>query len=528
MIQSMNNFPLLAILAMFVTAAITATDGRAQGPMVRHVDADFEASGYVTPAGMVPPELYHGPQGGVQPVGYHQHGCNSCSSPANGGGGYPDMGYGEMGYGEMGVSSYGGCDSCGGGCDSCGGGCGHCDQQSWGCGCLLNKLKFCGGWNDGELSPLRHLCLFCRGQGCEACQYIGRGYLLGALHTLLPYREAGLCAQRWYDISAEAVFLSHNNGLGNFATTSRTADIRDLVTGDLVSQAPRVLGLGDLDSGGKLEAGLRISGAMIFGAGGNLEGTYMGGNKWGSRASVADTDPILFSFISDFGTDPTNGFDDTDRSFRQTVTTDSEFHSVEFNYRRRTVGPYCRFQGSWLVGLRYLRFDNGLGYATRGGDDDTATADLPRFFSSNDQVENKLFGPQAGFDLWWNMVPGINLGAGLKGAWVQNDVDRHGRLTANSLRDAFGNPITASVGGGDRDTTCIVDFDTRVLYRLSHSWTFTSAYHLIFADDVRYATIDRDTIRNFIDPLNNPNSRQEFQVDDLVLQGVSFGAEYIW
>ncbi len=71
----------------------------------------------------------------------------------------------------------------------------------------------------------------------------------------------------------------------------------------------------------------------------------------------------------------------------------------EWNYRRRSMGPYCRFQGSWLVGLRYVRFDNRLVYSARGENDNTVNADLPRFFSSNDKIKNNLFGPQAGFDL---------------------------------------------------------------------------------------------------------------------------------
>ena len=517
MIQSKNDARFIAILVMTAFAVLATKPLVGQAPMVRHADADFEASGYVTPAGMVPPSMYRGAVSGgpIQQVGY--------SSPCDGGycgtGGCDSCG--PMAYGEaMACGLYGGagCDSYGG-CGSCGGNCGPL-----GCGGILGKLTSHGS-ADG-LSPLCHLCVFCRGGGCGACQFIGKGYLLGAIQALLPYTEAGLCAQRWYDISAEAVFLSHNNGTGNFATTSQGPDVRD-INGALISAAPRVLNVADADSGGDLEAGFRLSAAMIFGAGGNLEGTYLGSQTWDSSASVADPGFGLFSFISNFGTDPLNGFDDTDRSRLQTITTSSEFHSGELNYRRRTVGPYCRFQGSWLVGLRYLRFDNGVGYSTLGANDNTVNANLPRFFSSNEDVKNNLFGAQAGFDLWWNMIPGINVGFGMKGAWVQNDIDHRTLLTANSLGGG-GTPGTQLVEDSTQDTTVVGEMEAKVVYRLSHSWSIRSAYYLIAVQDAAFAGVDVDTIRNFVDPINNPNPQRDLITDDLVLQGFSLGAEYIW
>ncbi len=503
MIQSKNYARFIAFLVMTAAAALIAGPLAGQGPMVRHADADFDASGYVTPAGMVPPSMYNG-GGAVQPVGYSapcdsgycsSGGCDSCGP----------MGYGG-GYGPM------GCDSCGGGCGS---GYGGIFDKFHGCGCA------------SCMSRLSHLCIFCRGSGCGVCQFIGKGYLLGALHSLLPYSEAGLCAQRWYDFSAEAVFLSHDSGLGNFATTSQGPDIRDPITGALITQAPRVLNVTDVDSGGDLEAGMRFSAAMIFGAGGNLEGTYMGNQRWNSRASATDPNFQLFSFISDFGTDPIGGFDDTDRSQLQTLNSTSEFHSGELNYRRRTVGPYCRFQGSWLVGLRYFQFDNGLNYSTLGANDNTVNANLPRFFSSNDDIKNRMFGPQAGFDLWWNVVPGINLGFGMKGAWVQNDIDHRVLLTANSLGGG-GTPGTGLIEDSTQDITVVGELEAKAIYRLSHSWSLRSAYYLMAAEDVAFAGVDVDTIRNFFDPINNPNAQLNRTTKDLVLQGFSFGAEYIW
>ena len=235
-----------------------------------------------------------------------------------------------------------------GGCDD--GGC-------LGGGGLLGKMS-AGG--------LKHLCFFCRGSGCSACQMCNCQNIAALLHKCRPYGE--ICGLRWYDFSSELVTLSHSSGSLNRGVTSQGPSPPGAI----------VLNLGDADSGSDLEAGIRLSGALIWGPGGNVEATYMGGQEWDSLAqaipAIPNT-PTLFSFISDFGTNPPGvGFDDTDRSIVQSVSNNSKFHSAEINYRRRTMGPYCRFQGSWLVGLRYVRFENSLLYAALGENDNTVNA----------------------------------------------------------------------------------------------------------------------------------------------------------
>ncbi|MCG8648631.1 MAG: hypothetical protein MI861_02295, partial [Pirellulales bacterium] len=387
MIQPKSLTSLIAIVAFAVGGCLAIDRAQAELPGVVHADADYGASGYVTPAGMLPPGAY--PPGAYPP------------------GAYPG---GIVPVGFLAGSCDGGCDagSCDGGCGmGCGMGCGGSQCGVLGCGGILGKLR---SEPNGGLNNLRHMCLFCRGSGCSACQSLGRGRVRRAIEFLMPYRDAGLCGQRWYDLSAEAVFLGHNNGApAGFLTTLNPAP---LPAGGPVPINQVVLNLDDADQGDDLELGARLSASVIFGPGGNLEVTYVGGNEWDNLAFATDAGAGLFSFISDFGRLPINGFDDTDRSLAQTVEGSSEFHTVELNYRRRTVGPYCRFQGSWLVGLRFLQFEDALTYSAIGDFTNTVNANLPRFFSSRDRLQNNLFGPQAGFDLWWNVVPGISLGMG--------------------------------------------------------------------------------------------------------------------
>ena len=508
--MTQRNIPSWLVATM---AAICATCMAlpANAQMVRQADIDFEGSGFVTPAGMVPPSMYQSMYGaGVRQVGHE----------SAYGGGYSDgVAYGDGGYYGESYCDCGNCDSAGG-CDGmCGEGCG-CGSGGGGClgSCCGNLLeggllgKICAS-NDG-MCCLSKLCFFCRGEGCTACQ--GLWNCAALAHCLLPYSEAGLCSQRWYDVSAEAVFLGHTSGGQS-----------GVVTTDGIAGTP-VLNLNDVNIGDSLEAGVRVSGSLIFGVASNLELTYLGGQEWSDEA-IARPNPVdsptLFSFISEFGTNPQDGFDDTDRSLVQSLQSSSDFHSGELNYRRRSVAACCRFQGSWLVGLRYVRFDNRLIYATRGEDNNTVNADLPRFFSSNDKVKNNLFGPQAGFDLWWNVIPGVNLGMGMKGAWVQNDVKRQMILTGNSL-DPLATPGTVALNDTERYGTVIGELEATLIYRLTHSWSFRSSYYAIGMDDVAFGTVDGNVARDFItvSPIGEP----AYHRNSLVVQGVSFGTEYMW
>jgi uncharacterized lipoprotein YmbA len=136
-----------------------------------------------------------------------------------------------------------------------------------------------------------------------------------------------------------------------------------------------------------------------------------------------------------------------------------------------------------------------------------------------------LFGPQAGFDLWWNVHPGINLGFGLKGAWVQNDAKRQTILTGNSL-DPLATAGTIELRDTRRNGTYLVDFEATLIYRLSHSWSLRSSYYALAVDEVGFGTVDGELARAFVTAA--PISEPDFVRDSLVVQGISFGTEYMW
>ena len=472
-----------SLKAVAVCAAIYALPVAAQAPMA---DADYDASGYVTPAGMAHPSMY---QGGVVPAG-----MVSSAGMQGGPAAYPG---GVMPVGFRG----------GGQCD---GNCGSCDPGAEACGCnntrggLLGSLNGdglcgCGLCGNGDcLASLSKYCFFCRGSGCLACKSISLKHLGSNLAMLRPYGE--ICGLRWYDLSAEFVFLGHTQGAGNTVVTSLGS----------VDPPNIALRTGDANGGGELAAGIRLSGALICGVGGNVEATYMGGNKWSALAVATSPPGDLFSFVSDFGTDPSGPLDDLDNAFSQEVGIESELESVELNYRRRTMGPYCRFQGSWLVGLRYMQFDNRLHYGSEG---------LTGFFDSYDRLKNKMFGAQVGGDGWWNIHSGVRLGMGLKAAWVQNEINRSMTVDSNSI-------AAVTFTESRRDSSLLGEFELKFVWQINHSWKFKTAYYAIAAEDIGFGSVDKDTYLSF--SRGQPVPDPAWVLNDLVIQGISFGTEYNW
>ncbi|MCH1440231.1 MAG: hypothetical protein L7W43_11285, partial [Rubripirellula sp.] len=452
-----------SLRAIAVCAALFALPAAAQLPMA---DADYDASGYVTPAGMAHPSMY---QGGVVPAGM----AFSPGMQGNGPAAFPG---GVMPVGFM----------SGGQCD---GNCGSCDPGAGSCG-GISRGGLLGSRNAGHGLLGGGTCLqaFCDYWSIDP-RYLGSN-LQGLGSNLGPHGE--ICGLRWYDLSAEAVFLGHTQGGGNMPVTA-------LGQGNPPSDV--VLSLGDVNDGDELAAGVRLSGALICGVGGNIEATYMGGNKWNANAQATSAGNDLYSFISDFG-DPIV-LDDVDQSSSQSIATESALHSIELNYRRRTMGPRCRFQGSWLFGLRYLQFKNELNYS--------AFNSASRFFNSQDRVRNHMFGAQAGGDIWWNIYSGVRLGMGLKAAWVQNEIKRSFMVDANSIADTT---INETRRGGD----LMGEFELKFVWQLNHSWKFRSAYYVIAAEDIGFGSIDKNTILNLEAGGNVVNPA--YVLDDLVVQGI--------
>lgn len=430
-----------------------------------YFEPDYEASGMVVPAGAPAPQAYNravqqaaffgGGTPGPMPAGY-------CDQPA-------------------------GVEGC------CAG---YCDGTGCACGCGPGGCGCHGGlFGHGLLG---------RGQQgfAERLFYGGpyrawlTGSTVGALRALLPYRDAGLAAQRWFDLSVDVMYLETSGG---------TSDLPIATLG----QGPGnpVLLASDADDSRHMPGG-RITGAFIVGPGDNIEVTYLGGQRWRGGAS-AEGNGNLFSILSNYGDDPNGGFGQTDNSNVQSVSSEATFHSGEVNYRRRTVGPFGRFQGSLLGGIRYFRFDNTYGYFAEGPNGS---------FDMRNAAQNEMVGAQFGGDLWWNVVPGINVGAAAKGGPMGN------RITRNTSIGADPTFAPNQLSDHRSTTTWIAELELMGVYRLSHSWAIKGSAFLINADRVGYG-FDLGPTEQLADIVVDAGA---IPTRSLTIRGYTLGAEYVW
>lgn len=440
-------------------------------------------------------------------------------------------GLGPMGSAVQpaGAMTGGGCACCQGACDTGA----YCDGMGMGMGQYDGSGGGPGGGEDGACSvcgtypclmgsaPIRDIfrgaglgSRRCNGDGCYACGWgnnaILPGRLTGLLGFLRPYAE-GSQSQRWFDVHIGALGLARTDDiLGSVVTTQGIAGTPVLRTSD-----PDI---------NQLQFGLTATAALQVGPGGNLELTYFGLNKWHSSATAESVQPTLYSVISNFGTNPLNGFDDTDRSINQSLTYDSAIHNGELNFRRRWVAPVRWFQGSWLAGVRYFDLDEQFQYQTVGLVNNGLNL-TPRFFNLNTATRNELTGFQLGSDAWLSVVPGVMLGMGGKYGVYGNHAEVESNILANSIPQA-------REARTDGETAYLGEFMLGGLYRVTYSWTFRLTYNCMRVDNVALAPRNFNTSGLGANPAGvgfGPNRSPFIDVNGVAkYSGFSLGAEYLW
>ena len=271
--------------------------------------------------------------------------------------------------------------------------------------------------------------------------------------------------------------------------------------------------------------GLELIAALQFGPGSNLEVRYFGLNNWDTSESFRSNNPDLYSVFSVYGTSPNNGFDDTDQSFIQSISYNSELHNGEVNYRRRWVSPFSSIQGSWLGGIRYFDLDETFGFAATGSNDNTFTFNQLRFSNYNTVTRNQLTGFQLGGDIWVCVIPGLHFGMEGKGGIFGNHAEVEATMIANSVPGA-----TEFLQTGK--TAYIGEFTASMVYRLSYSWSLKASYNLLYIDNVALAP-ENVNARDFGNALGNgafgPGRFPFLNVDgEAVYQGWSIGGEFLF
>ncbi|MCR9296252.1 MAG: hypothetical protein NXI32_26365 [bacterium] len=451
----------------------------------------------------------------------------------------------------------GGCQGCGG-CNSCGGAvCGGsgCHQGGLFSGGLLGGgCKSCGGGmcggrgcGSGGLFGNR-ACHACGGMGCMACGgrgHLGHGGLTGACLALLgplaPFSEGGRNAQRWFDVYLGTIGLVRTSDLSGVATGYRDQTTGEFLTTDVISNLGigveqdggfpltnnPVLSISDIDQE-RMRFGLEAIVALQTGVGSGVEVRYFGLNNWSETktvSTIASGVPNLYSVFSLYGTDPQDGFDDTDRSFSHSLAYNSELHNGEVNYRSRWVSGFGPFQGSILGGIRYFDLDEKLGFRAVGSFDNTFTFDQLRFFDYETQTRNQLTGVQIGGDLWWSLLPGLSIGTEGKMGVFGNHAEVESQVVANSIPGAREHLQ-------DGKTAYLVELNAQLVYRLSYSWSVRTGYNMLYVDNVALATQNFNT-RDFSNAIGGGNfTLERFPFIDtdgeVAYNGFSIGAEWLY
>ncbi len=358
----------------------------------------------------------------------------------------------------------------------------------------------------------------CRGMNHPGAPLAGaRGFAsvlaYGVAPYLAPVTEGGYCQMRYYDFYAEAMWLGRSN-----------AGSMPIIATNGVG-GPVALG------GQKLEvspgAGLHLNLAYQVAAGRTLEFNYYGLFANTERASVSNANNDLQTSISGYGAYPL-GLGESNAQ-RVSYEFRGQLDNYEFNHRWRWVGPDCRWQGSYLFGVRYL----GIGdkFLTR-----TFTPGADPFiyqeFENRTRTFTGLTGGQIGGDLWLNLYPGIRAGVETKAGIFGAKGSVHNELISTTVDNGLVN--SSSVFQEALKTgKCAFVGDTSFLltYRVAEQFTLRGGYNLLYVTHVNKAVSNYNpTAPNTLagvparGVIRVPNKGME---DDF-FHGANFGIEYMW
>lgn len=372
----------------------------------------------------------------------------------------------------------------------------------------------------GPMGPGNSGCPYCNGGGCDFCEgmgghhghrWIGGGLLGDILHCVMPYPDGGCASVRWYDFAVDFMSLKRDDAGRNINLA--TQGINGAV----------VLATDDLDF--EYQESFRFSAGLQVGPGSSLEFTYFGLFDSNVNAAARSANNDIFSVLSDFGTNPANvpplgGFPETDNSNLQRVDYSSTFDSFEINWRRRWMGPNCRYQGSWIAGVRHFILDEGFSLYTQSPLSLNGNQNIPeiaraRFFTD---VTNNLTGFQFGGDMWICVIPGLRVGVDGRAGVYGNHANLNTTIFTNTGFGPFQEQIDKN------DVAFIGQLELMTTYRINYQWTARAGYQFLYVDGVALATENFNTVPPF------GQTRTPFLDDDgtVFYHGFTAGLEFMW
>ncbi|OHB75715.1 MAG: hypothetical protein A2W31_09895 [Planctomycetes bacterium RBG_16_64_10] len=328
-----------------------------------------------------------------------------------------------------------------------------------------------------------------------------------------PYQD-GTCAVHWFDVYADFLYLKRED-------VARTVDF----TSDGI-QGPIVLSTDSL--GFDEEPGFRLTGTWQISASSHLEATYLGTFNWHSNAVATSNTNNLYSVLSDFGTLPPDGWLQTDQAAQHWLDYSSDLHNIELNWRQHWVGPNYWFQGSFMMGVRYVRLREDLSYLTQVNahvdpNPPPVAPELRGPASMNYQVgtRNHLVGFQLGSDLFACVLPGLMLGGDLKAGIYGNHARQKTTVDATDLvPDLF-------ESASDDEAALVAEGSVMVLYQFRPWLSLRGGYELLYLDGVALAPENFNAVAPF-PPLNASRSVQINVNGDAFYHGLTAGLEWLW
>jgi hypothetical protein len=356
-------------------------------------------------------------------------------------------------------------------------------------------------------------CPYCNGGGCDFCngmgghhghRWIGGGLLGDILHCIMPYPDGGCASVRWYDFAVDFMSLKRDDPGITIPLTTQGIN------------GPVVLSTDDLDF--EYVESFRFSAGMQVGPGSSLEFTYFGLFDSNASAVARSANNDLFSIVSNFGLLPDGGFPETDASNLQRIDYNSTFDSFEVSWRRRWMGPNCRYQGSWMAGVRHFILDENFRLYTQSPlsvnfNNQWATAHF------RTDTTNNLTGFQFGGDMWICVMPGLRVGVDGRAGVYGNHANVNTTIFTNTGFGPFFEEIKSD------DVAFIGQLELMFTYRINYQWTARAGYQLLYLDGVALGTDNFNRIPPF-----GPQARTTFINDDgnVFYHGYNIGLEFQW
>src|SRR6185503_2719454 len=95
--------------------------------------------------------------------------------------------------------------------------------------------------------------------------------------------------------------------------------------------------------------------------------------------------------------------------------------------------PNCRYQGSWLAGVRHFILDENFRYNTSSSINGINGDPLnPAQLNLSLDTNNNLTGAQVGGDVWICLLPGLRVGAEAKAAVLGNHANVNTNIAVNT------------------------------------------------------------------------------------------------